>query len=74
MKYTFQIVDVFSSTPFGGNQPGRRAGLEASILTLITVPITAIVFTRFYHQNRCQMSEPRPVRGDAQTCWHTTRF
>ena len=20
MKYTFQIVDVFSSTPFGGNQ------------------------------------------------------
>jgi predicted PhzF superfamily epimerase YddE/YHI9 len=21
MKYTFQIVDVFSSTPFGGNQP-----------------------------------------------------
>ena len=21
MKYAFQIVDVFSSTPFGGNQP-----------------------------------------------------
>jgi len=26
MKYTFHIVDVFSSTPFGGNQ---LAGAEA---------------------------------------------
>ena len=31
MKYTFQIVDVFSSTPFGGNQlavPPDAAGIS----------------------------------------------
>jgi len=36
MKYTFQIVDVFSSTPFGGNQLDRAT---ASTLERNGVPI-----------------------------------
>src|SRR5215469_13020174 len=51
---------------------GDRAGLEARVLTLITLPIAAIVFTRFYHQNRCQISKPRPFGGCANVlAYHT---
>jgi hypothetical protein len=38
---------------------GGKVGPEASVLTLITFSIAAIVFTRFNRQNRYQISMPR---------------
>ena len=52
MKYTFHIVDVFSSTPFGGNQLDRATGstLERNgvlIQDAITGTVTALSNAEF---------------------------
>ena len=52
MKYTFHIVDVFSSTPFGGNQRDRATAstLERNgvlIQDAITGTVTAFSHAEF---------------------------